>query len=129
MKFYNLVLSSIFSLVVFLPTCSFGKDCKPLSYFSEDFEYLEDFNGDMDKTCTAAEKSATWKACVACAGDDQRNQQCHFIQAKSLPHENKIICSAYAEAVSEYCKDGPINEKPLVHCGKITQPSPSQNPH
>jgi len=65
MKFYNLVLSSIFSLVVFLPTCSFGKDCKPLSYFSEDFEYLEDFNGDMDKTCTAAEKSATWKACVA----------------------------------------------------------------
>ncbi len=103
-----------------LANTSLAEDCHSLSYVAEDYEYLVDFDGSMTATCKAAEKSAVWKACVICAGDDQRNQLCYFKQSRNSPSKEEDFCSAQAEAVSQFCRDGSSEPKRLVHCGKLT---------
>ena len=117
MKLYLFTLS----VLVLLSTSAIANDCKSLAYSSNDFAYLVDFDGSMDNACKSAEKNAIWKACVKCAGDDQRNQQCHFKQVENKPNNEKNLCLAHAEVTSENCVGGPAGERPLVHCGKITE--------
>lgn len=107
----------IFCIFLSVPAWTFAHECNEVVYTAQDYAVVEDHEGDMSKTCLAAEKAALWKACVDCAGNMESGDDCHAGVVQSAANKEAKICEGFAEAKTSPCK----TKRPIVHCADLVQ--------
>lgn len=118
MKFALKLNLFLFAWILLFAKTLPAQDCHALLYIGEDFEYLADHSDDMEGTCSAAARSAQWKACVICAGDERRTQYCQVRKIINQPDLETKSCAAKVEVTSQNCPQESGGTRPLVHCEK-----------